>query len=42
MFFHGSSLELLDAEADALVGLVDVDHFRFDFVVLLEDFASGD
>ena len=39
MSFHGSSLELLDAEADALVGLVDVDDDRFDFVALLEDFG---
>ena len=32
-------LELFDAEADALVGLVDVDDHGFDLVVLLEDFA---
>ncbi len=31
--------QLFDAEADALVGLVDVDHHGFDFVALLEDFA---
>ena len=35
-------LELLHAEADALVLLVDVDDDRFDFVALLEDFATGD
>jgi hypothetical protein len=29
--------QLFDAEADSLVGLVDVDHFGFDFVVLFED-----
>ena len=34
--------QLLDAEADALVRLVDVDDDGFDFVALLEDFASGD
>ena len=42
MFLPRIVAQLFDAEADALVGLVDVDHFRFDFVALLEDFASGD
>ena len=32
-------LELLDAETDALVGLVDIDDDGFDFVALLEHFA---
>ena len=31
--------QLLHAEADALVGLVDFEHNRLDFVALLEDFA---
>ena len=35
----GIGLELLDAEADALVGLVDVDDDRIHLVALLEDFA---
>ena len=39
MSVHGSSLELLDAEADALVRLVDVEDDGFDFVALLEDFG---
>ena len=32
-------VELLDAERDALVRLVDRQHDRLDFVALLEDFA---
>ena len=31
--------ELLQAERDALVGLVDFEHDRFDFVALLQDFG---
>ena len=32
-------VELLDAEADALVALVDIDDDRFDFVALLQHFG---
>ena len=32
-------VELLDAEADALVGLVDFEHHGFDFVALLQHFG---
>ena len=39
MFSHGSVRELLDADGDALVGLVDFQHDGFDFVALLEDFG---
>ena len=42
MFSHGSSLELLHAERDALVGAVDFEHDGFDFVALLEHFGRDD
>ena len=32
--------ELLDAQRDALVGLVDLEHDGFDFVALLEHFGG--
>ncbi len=35
----GIVAQLFDAETDSLVGLVDVDHFRFDFLVFLKHFA---
>ena len=38
-FFPRIFAQLFDAKTDALVRLVDVDDFRFDFVVLLKDFA---
>ena len=42
MFFHGIVGKLLNPEADPLIRLIDIDHFRLDFVVLLEDLASDD
>ena len=39
MLSHGSCVELLDADGDALVGLVHFEHHGLDFVALLEHFG---
>jgi hypothetical protein len=38
-FFPRILIELLDAEADALIGLVDVENNGFEVVALFEHFA---
>ena len=40
--FHGSSAELFNPEADALIGLVDFDHDSFHFIGLLKHSRKDD